>query len=280
MTNIKAASVREPALSRQKLKDLCADYYAGFCRRGDNCKKSHEVCGVIDGSPQTMKPEIWSAPNYLSLEPRVSPSSGQGFDGDLPGLLSNDGARHQNDYVDIHHINILPTMDEILSRRAPFVPKKDQHHGHFLPRGQARLMDTNFRQLRYENTESLIDICYHASQRLVALTSEPQLDDYDDRNETPNGNQYFMFRNVEFEELQFHERKGIEIRVSFSCPAELRGLTLGSSGRFDRGRLAALIGLDKDHTSLSVTFLEITQPESTNAMKVQTGHDLRGMVLP
>lgn len=182
--------------------------------------------------------------------------------------------------VNIHHISILPTTDEILCRRLPFVPKKGPHHKHHLPDGQARHLDINFRQLRYEHTESIIDICYHASQRLVTSTSEPYLTDYEVRSETPQGRRYSLFRDVEIVEINFEERNGILVRLSFSCPPALRGRHLPLSGHFEKGMLAALIGIDEACTCLSTTILEVVLCQSTNAMQVRTGNELRGQSLP
>lgn len=155
------------------------------------------------------------------------------------------------------------------------MPKKD-HHTHHLLGGPARHIDINFRQLRYEHTESLIDICYHASQRLVKLQSTSQVPNYEYSAETPQGRRYSMFRDVEFVELSFEEHRGIVARMSFSCPAALRGRNLRGSGHLESGMLAALIGIDEHGTSLSTTFLEIALCQSTEAMKLRTGNELRG----
>lgn len=182
--------------------------------------------------------------------------------------------------VDIHHISILPTTDEILCRRLPFVPRKGPQHKHHLADSQARHLDINFRQLRYEHTESIIDITYHATQRLVTSTSQSQLSDYEVRSETPQGRRYSLFQDVEIVELDFEERNGIVVRLSFSCPPTLRGRRLPLSGHFEKGMLAALIGIDESGPCLSTTFLEVVLCQSTTAMKVRTGNELRGQSPP
>ncbi len=156
------------------------------------------------------------------------------------------------------------------------MPKKDPHFQNQLPGGQGRHIDINFRQLRYEHTESIVDICYHASQHLIILSSDPQVLDYEVRTDTPQGRRYSFFRDVEVVELNFDERYGIVVRVSFSCPPGLRGRHLHGSGHFERGMLAALVGIDEDSTSPSTTFFEVSLCQSTDAMKPRTGNELRG----
>lgn len=277
MTNIKAASIRASTLPSQKISNLCVEYIYGFCRRGDNCLKSHKVCNVADEAVHTAKPELWSTPNYLSMKATLSRISGRGLDSDDgPGHLSSAGARHQNDHVDIRNITIIPTTDEILCPRQPYVPKKDLHHGSHLPNGQARLIDATFRQLRFDSTESLIDICYHASQRFVKSSSEPSTLDYNHLYETPQGNRYAVFRDTKILELRFSERTGIGLYVTFSCPSSLRGQRIYKSTHLEKGMLVALIGIDDDHSSLSVTFFEVGHHESTESTKTYTGNELYG----
>lgn len=81
---------------------------------------------------------------------------------------------------------------------------------------------------------------------------------------------------MEIVELNFDERNGIVVRVSFSCPPNLRKHHLRGSGHFEKGMLAALIGIDQDCASLSTTFFEVSLCQSTEAMKPRTGNELRG----
>lgn len=271
-TNIKAAELPPSSLPVIAPYFLCDDNINGFCRRGEQCNKSHEICTISTDSSQ--HPRVQSLPNYLSLEPR-NPLRNEQFDDDGPGVLSNGGSRHDNDYVDIQDIKILPTTDEILSTRLPYMPRKDENASHHWPPGQARLLDIQFRQLRYENVEAIIDSCYHASQQLVRLLNEPQVTDYDDRLITPRGNRYSLFRDVELEELVFSYQKGVTLRLSFACPKALRGRRLGHSKQLEDGMLVVLIGLGTNNT-LSTTFMEISLRQTTEAMRQRTGNDLRG----
>ena len=273
LTNVRAARIEQSILPQLPLASLCSDFVNGFCRRGEGCTKSHEICAVSETlSPSTL---INSSPNFLRLDPRGSLHAKHFFEEDGPGRFSRIGPRHDNDHVNIQDIRILPTADEILCRRHPYMPKKDQSSIHHLACGQERLLDIHFRQLRYESTEAIIDCCYHASQRLVELVTRSHELDYDDRMSTPRGCRYSLFRDIAVEELSFNFQKGVTLRVSFACPKALRGLRMGPSKHLEEGMLVALIGLEKDQ-SLSTTFMEIYQRQTTFAMRPRTGNDLRG----
>ena len=272
-TKIKAAELIRSSLPELSPHLLCSDHIDGFCRRSGYCSRSHKICAspTIDLRPSILQ----YSTNFLSLEPRGSSGDGQRFDDDGPGMLSSRGPRHDNDYVEIQYIKILPTINEILSTRLPYMPKKDPFAQHHYPCGQQRLLDVHFRHLRYESTESIIDACYHASQRLVTLASEPHSSDYEYRMVTPRGFRYSLFRDVRFEELVFSQKKSITVRVSFACPKALRGRRLGPSKHLEKGMLVALVGFDQNDC-LSNTLMEIDLRQTTEAMRPRTGNDLRG----
>ena len=275
MKEIRAGKLAPSSLPRIPPFFLCDDFIDGFCRRGDDCNKSHEICIVPTGKSAMSVTLEKLMPNHLSMHPRGQGQNKVLFDDDGPGELSRRGPRHDNDHVDIPNIKILPTTDEILCLRAPYMPKKDPRASHRYPCGQARLLDIHFRLQRYDSIELIIDSCYHASQRLVQLRSEPKTADYDDRMTTPKGFRYSLFRDVAFEEVSFDAKKSITIRVSFACPKALRGRRLGQSKHLEEGMLVALVGLDQDGC-LSTTFMEIMYRQSTEAMRPRTGNDLRG----
>ncbi|KAI9794294.1 MAG: hypothetical protein M1835_006682 [Candelina submexicana] len=175
-------------------------------------------------------------------------------------------------------------MDEILSLRPPYMPYKDFHRPHFLREsgenaGTSRLLDTLFRQLRYDSTEQIIDICYRACQ---ILTFPPQEDiltsDYQFSHATPKGSRFMLFRDICFEESLFHETKGLVLRLSYACPKFLRGRWMHSSGLFEEGMLVALVGLDDIDHALSTTFFEVVLRESTDAMNARGGNGQRASI--
>ena len=264
----KAASLPRSSFVRQDTARLCQDHIDGFCRLGELCQRSHELC--VLPTDEAARPALQYKSNYLFMDARLV---GASFEQDGPGSLSFTGPRHDNDHVEIQHINILPTIDEILSHRPPYMPSRRPFAPHRLPHGQARLLDINFRQLRYENIESIIDCCYHASQELVQ-NLELQSHDYEFRAKTAGGHQYSSLRDVAFEELIFHENKGTMFRISFACPIALRGRDLGRTNILEEGMLTCLVGLENG--SLSTTFMEVHMRQSTEAMRKRTGNDHRG----
>jgi len=74
---------------------------------------------------------------------------------DLPGNLSANGPRHNNDNAEISKIQILPTYDEIMSQRAEYLPTTDPSQWHF--KGIAGRVDREFRLLREDTVGQLRD---------------------------------------------------------------------------------------------------------------------------
>ncbi|CAG8837001.1 2702_t:CDS:2, partial [Racocetra persica] len=71
------------------------------------------------------------------------------IDYDPPGELSENGPRHDNDFSEISKISIIPTKNEVLCDRDPFLPTTNMDDSlHHLPKGAERLLDTQFRLLR------------------------------------------------------------------------------------------------------------------------------------
>ena len=72
---------------------------------------------------------------------------------DAPGHISDQGQRHDNDFLDIHNISILPTASELQARRSDFLPVTTYSpHCEDSLRG---LLDRQFRLLR-EDTVGLL----------------------------------------------------------------------------------------------------------------------------
>ena len=275
MDTIQAADpVNTSTLPRLPLSSLCWDHLNGLCRQGEHCSRAHTLCEVVSEPTKQEPPALGSKPNILSLEPRRSPYDRKEFEIDGPGHISGDGPRHDNDHANIAHIKVLPTTDEILSLRRPYMPLKD--YASHVAGGVPKLTDLHFRHLRYDNVESINDVCYHSIQKLVTMGLELKLCDYDNFMQTPYGNKYSMFRDVKFVEAQFHDRRSLTFRVSFSCPKALRGRAIQKSSCLQEGMLAALVGYDPDKSRVSVSFVETVRCESTMAMSHSTKNDLRG----
>jgi AAA domain len=214
-------------------------------------------------------------PNFLSLQERPTHA---GFESDGPDQLSNRGPRHDNDHVNFRDIQVLPTTDEILAaHRSPYMPKKNTQERHFLGSRPERLLDTLFRQLRFDSVEGIRGISYHAAQLL--LTDKADTGDvYEPRQETPSGSQYFLYKDVKFEELLPDEKRGIILRLSYTCPQFMRGRGMIRSGRLEEGMLCAIICLNDDRKTLSINFFEIYMTQSTDSMKVRGGYGVRAAI--
>ncbi|KAI1630197.1 hypothetical protein EDD37DRAFT_557542 [Exophiala viscosa] len=221
-----------------------------------------------------------NAPVHV-LEPTPRPQLT--FTDDGPGEISSSGPRHDNDKVDYREIRILPTIDEILAIDRPiYMPKKDIRWDHPLPNGPARVLDSLFRQLRYDSIEAIRDICYSAAQTSflnVDANGLPQALDHDHaRHETLAGNRYFLYPHVQVEELLAHEAKSIVVRASYTCPAFMRGRFMYDCGRLQEGMLMALLQLDHSTRELSVYFLEVSLSQSTFSMDSFNGGGRRAAV--
>ncbi|KAL8716335.1 MAG: hypothetical protein Q9220_000240 [cf. Caloplaca sp. 1 TL-2023] len=140
-----------------------------------------------------------------------------------------------------------------------------------------RMLDVQFRHLRYDTFEPVIDACYHASQCLATSFDQPPLLDYEARQHTARGTQYYMFEDVRLQDLRF-ERDGLHLRLSFACPAILSQRRILDSGHLERGMLVALVSLDSAKT-LSTVFCKVEMCQSTWAMKPITENHLRASVV-
>ncbi|KAL8943406.1 MAG: hypothetical protein Q9211_000995 [Gyalolechia sp. 1 TL-2023] len=277
----KAAKVVERPLPPSSLPtlrwhDICSDYYNGYCRNGDECPRDHSICHIqVVASSEDGTPHLSTELNVLSLEPRF-PLEGGPFDNEGPAHLAWLGPRHNNDHAEIRFIRILPTTDEILCQRPPYMPFKDSSTGTHHQSGMARMLDVQFRHFRYDTFESVIDACYHASQQLQMAFRQPPPLDYDSRHRTARGTQYSLFHDVRLEDVRFEQ--GTQLRLSFACPARIRQRGMGSSGHFESGMLMALVGLNSEHT-LFTSFCKIEMRQSTSSMKPITGNHLRASVV-
>ena len=74
---------------------------------------------------------------------------------DMPGSLSMEGPRHDNDHKDIIDIQIMPTTQEVQSHRLEYLPFRDPGAWH-LP-GIKGLLDRQFRLLREDTVGQLRD---------------------------------------------------------------------------------------------------------------------------
>lgn len=191
-------------------------------------------------------------------------------DRDLPGHLSSEGPRHDNDQARIEDIKILPTLDEIQSERNDFLPRRDQIDKRFLE-GAKRLADTNFRLLRYDYVKVIRDIVSVVLRQLKlpererekALTSP-----------CPNNLRYYLYRDAELSSrLQFSQVSGMQLTLKFDHPQELRKKTndarqkwWDAKKRLERGTLICLV-ISND-SEQDIHFLMIAEKETDPEMSI------------
>ncbi|KAK3074007.1 hypothetical protein LTR53_003903 [Teratosphaeriaceae sp. CCFEE 6253] len=124
-----------------------------------------------------------------------------------PGELSIDGPRHDNDYVDIRNISILPTLQEIESPRNEYLPIADPQDWHF--GGLEGLLDRNFRLLREDTVGQLRD----AAKLELEQMHDPHAD-----SRLHQGARTFVYPNVSVSDIAFDSFRGLEFVISFDQP--------------------------------------------------------------
>lgn len=107
---------------------------------------------------------------------------------DLPGALSAEGPRHDNDFADISKISILPTCEEIMSPRAEYLPTNDSSTWHV--GGIRGRIDREFRLLREDTVGQLRDTVRHVQEQMRKpqenlLTTRNNLRTYTYEDPTP-----------------------------------------------------------------------------------------------
>ncbi|KAI2777836.1 P-loop containing nucleoside triphosphate hydrolase protein [Daldinia loculata] len=179
---------------------------------------------------------------------------------DLPGNLSPEGPRHDNDHEDITKIRILPTMSEIMSTRSDYRPFQDPSQLH-LP-GIQGLIDRHFRLLREDMVGQLKD-CISEELRLLehpeskAIVVNPQ-----SRIRT---NSYNI---ADIVDIKCTRRCGLEFHLKIDQPfsagrlaSEARADWWNLSKRLEVGALVCL--LEKDTAVFCVVAESTLRPDPT-----------------
>ena len=133
---------------------------------------------------------------------------------EMPGKLSEDDARHDNDHVDIREISILPTLQEIQSSRTEYLPLADPREWHL--GGLEGLLDRNFRLLREDTVGQLRDAAKFELEAL--LTPQPSTDN---KRQKRQGARTYVYDNVTISNAAFDPFNGLEFALSFDQPKNL-----------------------------------------------------------
>lgn len=130
---------------------------------------------------------------------------------DLPGEMSDEGPRHDNDHVSIRDIKIMPTLGEILAPRSEYLPGFDPSNWHV--EGVEGLLDRHFRLVREDTVGQLRDAAKSELEKL----QNPVLA-ADELNRSGHSVRTFVYNNLQFEDFGFDDFKGLEFAVSFDQP--------------------------------------------------------------
>ncbi|GBB94409.1 hypothetical protein RclHR1_02350008 [Rhizophagus clarus] len=155
---------------------------------------------------------------------------------DLPGELSKDGVRHDNDYVEISNISVIPTRGETLCNRQPFLPSPIPGTPHFLPDGAARLLDTQFRLLREDMLNPLRGGISSFLKELLKGQPSTELKKilqeggrYTYNNGLNDNGDLQVYTHAQFINITCDRKKGLACTVRFTFP-KIRG----AKDEFDR----------------------------------------------
>ncbi|KAL8883396.1 MAG: hypothetical protein Q9192_007191, partial [Flavoplaca navasiana] len=132
---------------------------------------------------------------------------------DLPGELSSNGPRHNNDHEDIDDIQILPTAQEINSTRLEYLPLNNAKNSHLA--GLPALLDRQFRLLREDAIGGLRDAVRRETARLTN-SSLPTA-----QSGGSNAERTHVHENLRLQRWEVDRRKGIQLVVDFEQPRHI-----------------------------------------------------------
>lgn len=121
---------------------------------------------------------------------------------DLPGHLSEDGPRHDNDHADIAQIQIMPTYQEIKATRSEYLPTTDSSTWH-LPGIHGRL-DREFRLLREDTIGQLRDAIHDILGPV--------------RDHSQNSARTCAYEDAEVTDVAIDRHNGLELEVQCRQP--------------------------------------------------------------
>lgn len=128
---------------------------------------------------------------------------------DLPGHLSRDGPRHDNDHADISKIKIMPTYQEITAARNEYLPTTDSSQWHL--QGIRGRMDREFRLLREDTVGQLRDAVSDMLERLRNPGRQGH-------RLSQNSARTTTYDDAIIQELNLNKDKGLELTVRCNQP--------------------------------------------------------------
>lgn len=128
---------------------------------------------------------------------------------DLPGNLSRDGPRHNNDHADISNIKIMPTYQEITSTRNEYLPTVNSSQWHL--QGIRGRVDREFRLLREDTVGQLRD----AVGDVLARLRNP---DRRENRVSQNSARTSTYEDATVQEVKLNKDKGLEMTIRCRQP--------------------------------------------------------------
>jgi hypothetical protein len=182
------------------LDDLprCAAYDMRIARK--SLERLQQRLGIGQSVPeasQTQRPDGARATFQLARE--------------MPGELSEQGPRHDNDYVNIQNISILPTLQEIQSSRNEYLPVANPRDWHF--GGILGLLDRQFRLLREDTVGQIRDAAKIELERLQNPSRQTDKDGLKRQSARTH-----VYNNVEIISAEFDEYHGAQVAMRFAQP--------------------------------------------------------------
>ncbi|EEP82922.1 predicted protein [Uncinocarpus reesii 1704] len=129
---------------------------------------------------------------------------------DLPGNLSREGRRHDNDHEDITKIKVLPTTDEISSDRPEYLPVSGDEGQ---PQGMANLLDRHFRLVREDTIAPIRDAIRIEREKVDNPNGNNK-----SKRRLKNNARYVVYQNVCLTRLKFDTKKGLLVQAEFDQP--------------------------------------------------------------
>ncbi len=200
---IDRATMFEPEQPKDKFSKLQASQYASFI--GRRLEIGDAIPYIEAGAPSAR------AKKFVAFQLRH----------DLPGELSTDGPRHDNDQEDISRISIMPTAAEIFSTRGEYLPTIDVSTWHRT--GISGRLDREFRLLREDTVGQLRDVVRAEIESLQAKQKGPKgteahlLGGHHAREK--DSIRYCTYHGANIVGVDLDHRHGVEFLVQFQQPA-------------------------------------------------------------
>jgi Zinc finger C-x8-C-x5-C-x3-H type (and similar)/RNA-binding, Nab2-type zinc finger len=241
-----------------RLRDVSTDVRTPLSARTDRYLAETSACLI----PVTIK----------RASERISSEEGSSLDVryqqhellvDLPGELSTLYPRHDNDSARIAKIGILPTKDEVLCARDPYLPINDISAPHFLD-GPSRLFDINFRLLREDMIGPLRNAVNTILQKIRPNAPISKLLSNRDRLHEPNIAATRLYFDVSVQSAIFDKKCGLKFQLRFCQPRYSKDISLEARKNYweatrslDKGSLLCLISNAPDF----VCFLTVVEKD-------------------